>query len=82
MVIEGPSKAVEHCSPGDAVEWGPYIYCSSLLLFVDAADETCLEEKPTSFAFRSPLASDELRVDLSAEARKVTENLGMVIDCC
>ena len=58
------------------------MYYSSLLLFVNAADKTWLEEKMTSFAFRLPLASGELRVDLSTGAAKETDNLGMVIDCC
>ena len=51
------------------------MYCSSMLLFVNAAEEMCLEEKMTSFTFRLPLVSGELRVDLSAGARKETENV-------
>ena len=58
------------------------MYCSSLLLFVNASEETCLEEKMTSFVFRLTLVSGELRVDLLAGAAKETENLGMVVDCC
>ena len=47
---------------------------------MNASDKTYLDEKMTSFAFRSPLASGELRVDLLAGDGKETENLGMVID--
>ena len=55
---------------------GPYRYCIWSLLFVKAAAQTCLLEKISSLAFRSPVVKGSFRREGSAGFLNDSENFG------